>query len=75
MRVCGHCGFTLGEGRGNRVFCDRICKMRAYRRRQQGLSEKAYPRSHRHGSALRGPVPMSKVTRKEIAELERLFGG
>jgi hypothetical protein len=54
-------GVFLPAARGeHRRFCNSACKMRAFRRRQAGLAEDAFP-----DGAHRGRVPLGDLTRAE----------
>jgi hypothetical protein len=58
---CVHCGSSLSSTR--RIYCDGRCRQRAYRRRQGGVSQQAYP-----NGAKRGRVPLGQHTRAEILD-------
>jgi hypothetical protein len=58
-RRCRHCGHPLATTRG--WFCSTVCRKRAYRRRQRGVAEDAYP-----SGARRGRVDLATETRREL---------
>ena len=60
-RRCAHCGACIGHRRASAVFCNAICKQRAYRRRRAGLAEWQFNFTY----GLRGRVSMADETQAE----------
>jgi hypothetical protein len=56
---CAHCHRPMSGRR--RTYCDRACKMRAYRRRRAGVAEDAVPEGRR------GRVALAQLTKDEVA--------
>jgi predicted nucleic acid-binding Zn ribbon protein len=51
---CAHCGAPIITNQHATRFCSNACRLRGFRRRKAGLSERAYP-----DGALRGRVALS----------------
>lgn len=65
--ACLVCGTPLAGAYAHRTWCSDACKMRAYRRRKQGLPEDYA----RHGAGNRGPISM-RAQRERVQRVTEL---